>query len=307
MESMDIEKGEPRPTYSYAVIKSTEVNKTLLYGKYAFEACAFIAVFIGTAVYYFRQQAISLVPFSQCGKCSECQAMYQLAPLNQFEQIQISVHVAADGTLASPYQYQHMTLFANWTSCGVSEIGYFNMGPLNANSVAEAKFPMNIGGNSNNQWDAPYSYADDHYRAPEINYAIAELSASNIGGAYSNYGENLQNECFRLTCGAYDGFFSSGQDFFSVMQVQATDYQPYVKVQPAINIDSTGKTVTASCEGVIYGNLVTILQSAHSIQLQDAYLCTTNTSALNALSLAFSSANGVYSAIDTAFAYLLKV
>ena len=72
------------------------------------------------------------------------------------------------------------------------------------------------------------------------------------------------------------------------MEVPATSYQEFIKLQPSIT--ASNKSSIGQCMGIVYGNMIPYFTASNSVVLSDAYLCTTNTPMLQAMSSAFSNA-----------------
>lgn len=244
-----------------------------------------VIIFSVSLPYFLGLRTVSLVPESQCSGCTTCEASYQLNEQSSFHELPLSVWVMADGSKTTNDDggihttFQHVNFWASWTACGKSSYKEMTLKKKIYSSIDVANFPFNVDGVT--KWDQPGTERkDDDLHA--INY-------NNMKVTIKGHATDDNDECFELTCGAEDYFnatYTSGI-YFSVMQVQRTDYQDVIKIDSAINVDT--KTAVGSCVGVVYGVPLTYFTISASVDKSTDYLCKTDNSAYSALASSFAN------------------
>ncbi len=274
-------------------------SKRLHYFGIGCEVIVVTVVFALSFQYFKSQKTVSLVPVSQCGQCTTCEKQFTFGEENHFVDLPLSVHVMSNGAQTSPIQYQHITFMAEWKSCGITPNSKFTFPEFSQDSADMAHFPMNGGTWRDSQLGF---HSNDDLHAPNENYVITTIFAD-ANGKFSLDPQKMPSACFQLTCSVFDGFISGG--YFSVMEVEKTNYQPGIKTQASMTM--TNQTVSANCVGVVFGQVLTYYSSSNSIQQSTDYLCTTENSAINALSSSFSNTLTAYGGTATLFKALEKI
>lgn len=275
-------------------------------------------VTFGIAFAVFKAEtSISLVPYSECGECTTCEAQYSLARSKHMNVAPMLVRTTSDGKITN--EYQRILFHGEWDSCGSLMTSSFTFDSLKLVKSAYVMFPFNRNGlemwkEASSPVDAMYyGTGDPQSRAgiPQRDQVKTTILGSFWGTTQSSWTYEVngstadvltpEGNCFRLNCGAQawlsDVYNSSDETQMTEIFATNVSYRAY-QVKVSAEMTTTDKAVMGSCTGVVFGQPIVFFSVSKSIVQEISYLCTTETNWFNAASLALSISASVLGATN---------
>lgn len=281
MNHLSIDRGDQSTDKESLVGKQTLFDKlkTKLSSRalleYGIVLILVIAAFVLSMIHFLNQSVQSLVPFSSISACNSASEVYNLVPQNIEITYPVTLTITNINTGKIADGYTAANVYSRWSSCLQQSVTTLQLYP----ETSVIYEPI-----------------------------VLILSESDSDLLAFNRSTSTNNDCFKLYCGVeflfhadhdvrrdynaflnnsvYANLFYSTNDAFEIVNGTAT----LVNNQIITSIIGTNNSVVASCALSLSGTYFELFSVSNSVGSTGTYLCTQNTSPLQAISSALSIA-----------------